>query len=176
MVNIPEHLHEAIGESRSLLIPNAEPQKIQVLVPAKQFQTVPGTETLQVAWDDIDLLKVLNVKPAPLDIVEHFPNWLQSLNGTRVRIRGFMYPTFEATGLSAFTLVRRLNIMNFVRQTRIDEVIAIRLADGVTADYIESRLFDVEGIFRIEPKTDGKELSHLYRIENARIIPFEKQP
>lgn len=149
---------------------SSAPDEIHLLVPDKQFQTIPGTDVLSVAWDNINLLKVLNAKQVPVDIVEHFPDWLQSLNGKRVRLRGYMYPTFEATGLSTFFLVRHLNFMSFMAQPRIDELIPITLADGDTTDYVESRPFDVEGIFRIEPKTEGEKLHGLYRIENARII------
>ena len=44
------------------------------------------------------------------------------------------------------------------------------MAAGETTDYIEGRPFDVEGIFRIVPQADEKDLSRLYSIENAKVL------
>ncbi len=70
--------------------------------------------------------------------------------------------------------MRHLNIMNFAAQTRVDELIGVTLADGVTTDYIESRPFNIEGVFHIDLKVDESELIGLYRIENARIVQDPK--
>ena len=81
-----------------------------------------------------------------------------------------MYPTFVATGLTGFTLARDNGICCFVRQPKIYDIIAVVMADGETTDYIANRPFDVEGIFRIDPQADDKDLSRLYRIEQARVL------
>ncbi len=39
-------------------------------------------------FDDIDLLKVLNMDPVTPDAVEKMPSWLRSLDGRRVRFAG----------------------------------------------------------------------------------------
>ncbi|MEI7698740.1 MAG: hypothetical protein WCK86_03020 [Planctomycetia bacterium] len=148
----------------------AEPRAIQLLIPQKRFRRErPGT-SLRVSYDDIDLLKVLNMEPVPPNAPEHFPQWLKELDGKTVRIRGFMYPTFVATGLTGFTLARDNGICCFVRQPKIYDIIAVVMADGETTDYIANRPFDVEGIFRIDPQADDKDLSRLYRIEQARVL------
>lgn len=144
---------------------------IKLLIPQKRFLPIPGTEALRVTYDDLDLLKVLNMEPVPANAVEHFPDWLQELNGKTVRIRGFMYPVFESTGLKEFALARDNGICTFVRDPKIYEVIGVDLDEGVTTDYIAGRPFDVEGMFHIAPKTDKGTLSHLYRISGARILP-----
>ncbi len=149
---------------------SSEPRKIELLIPEKHFRKERGTSALRVNYDDIDLLKVLNMEPVPLDAPDHFPEWLRSLNGKPIRIRGFMYPTFEATGLTGFTLARDNGICCFVRQPKIYDIIAVTLADGVTTDYIEGRPFDVEGVFRVDPKADERDLARLYRIENATVV------
>jgi len=148
----------------------SEPRKIEVLIPEHHLRKERGTDAVRVTYDDIDLLKVLNMEPVPANAVEYFPAWLASLNGKPVRIRGFMYPTFEASGLSRFTLARDNGICCFVRQPKIYDIIGVELADGITTDYIEGRPFDVEGIFRIDPLADEKDLSRLYRIDNARVL------
>jgi hypothetical protein len=57
-----------------------------------------------------------------------------------------------------------------VRQPKIYDIIDVDMADGVTADYMELKPFDVEGTLRIEPQADEKDLARLYRIDNARIL------
>lgn len=148
----------------------AEPLKIQLLIPDRKFRREKNTEAVRVTYDDIDLLKVLNMEPVPVDAADHIPDWLKGLDGQLIRIRGFMYPTFEATGLTAFTLARDNGICCFVRQPKIYDIIAVELGPGITSDYIEGKPFDVEGVFRIQPEADEKELYRLYRIENARVI------
>ena len=44
--------------------------------------------------------------PVPEDAVDYFPKWLSRLDGKRIRIRGFMYPPYEETGIEAFMLAR----------------------------------------------------------------------
>lgn len=148
----------------------AEPRPIELLIPVKHFRKERGTSAVRVTYDDIDLLKVLNMEPVPVDAAEHFPEWLKSLNGKQIRIRGWMFPTFEATGLTAFTMARDNGICCFVRQPKIYDIIGVKLGEGITTDYIEGRPFDVEGVFRIEPKADEHDLARLYRIENARVV------
>ncbi len=147
-----------------------EVREIKLLIPEKRFLKERGTTALRVSYDDIDLLKVLNMEPVPSNAADHFPGWLQELNGKSVRVRGFMYPTFEATGLTEFTMARDNGICCFVRKPKIYDIIGVTLAEGVTTDYIEGRPFDVEGTFHIEPEGDEHGLYRLYRISNARVV------
>lgn len=147
-----------------------EVRQIQLLIPQKRFRRERPSEAVRVSYDDIDLLKVLNMEPVPADAVVHFPEWLKSLDGKLVRIRGFMFPTFVATGLTEFALARDNGICCFVRQPKIYDIMNVQLAEGETTDYIANRPFDVEGIFRIDPDSDQPQLSRLYRIEQARVL------
>jgi len=143
---------------------------IELLVPRKRFLKERGTEALRVTYDDVDLLKVLNMEPVPANAQEFFPDWLQNLDGAVIRIRGFMYPTFLATGLTEFAMARDNGICCFVRQPKIYDIISVSLAEGETTDYIANRPFDVEGVFRIDPESDEGSLTRLYRIEQARVL------
>jgi hypothetical protein len=149
---------------------SGEVRQIQLLIPQKRFRRERPSEALRVSYDDIDLLKVLNMEPVPADAVVHFPEWLKSLDGKLVRIRGFMFPTFVATGLTEFALARDNGICCFVRQPKIYDIMNVQLAEGETTDYIANRPFDVEGIFRIDPDSDQPQLSRLYRIDQARVL------
>jgi hypothetical protein len=147
-----------------------ETRKIELLSPEKRLRKERGTPAVRVSFDDIDLLKVLNMEPVPVDAVEYFPEWLKALDGKPVRIRGYMYPTFESTGLKSFAFVRDTGICCFQRKPKIYDIIGITMAEGVTADYMELRPFDVEGIFHIDPQVDANDLSRLYHIDNARVL------
>ncbi len=147
-----------------------ETRKIELLIPEKRLRKERGTSAVRVSFDDIDLLKVLNMEPVPVNAVEYFPEWLKALDGKPVRIRGYMYPTFESTGLKSFAFVRDTGICCFQRKPKIYDIIGIAMAEGVTADYMELRPFDVEGIFHIDPQVDANDLSRLYHIDNARVL------
>ncbi len=151
-------------------IVSGETRKIELLIPEKRLRKERGTSAVRVSFDDIDLLKVLNMEPVPVNAVEYFPEWLKALDGKPVRIRGYMYPTFESTGLKSFAFVRDTGICCFQRKPKIYDIIGITMAEGVTADYMELRPFDVEGIFHIDPQVDADDLSRLYHIDNARVL------
>lgn len=144
--------------------------KIELLIPEKSFRRERGTDAVRVSYDDIDLLKVLNMEPVPPNAVEYFPEWLSSLNGKQIRIRGYMYPKFVNEGITTFTLARDNGICCFQRLPKIYDVILVKLKDGETTDYIDARPFDVEGVFRIDNEDDGSELPRLYKIENASVL------
>lgn len=144
--------------------------KIELLIPDKSFRRERGTDAVRISYDDIDLLKVLNMEPVPPNAVEYFPEWLASLNGKQIRIRGWMYPTFVSEGLTSFTLARDNGICCFQRMPKIYDVIFVKLEEGQATDYIAARPFDVEGTFRIDNEGDGSDLPRLYKIENARVL------
>lgn len=147
---------------------STEPLEIKLLVKDKRFRS--EDDSLRVSYDDIDLLKVLNMEPVPVDAPKYFPEWLKALDGKRIRIRGFMYPTFEATGLKGFTLARDNGICCFVRQPMIYDIIGVDMAKGTTTSYIDNKPFDVEGVFQIVPEADDTELFQLYRIADAKVL------
>ena len=144
--------------------------KIELLIPEKSFRRERGTDAVRISYDDIDLLKILNMEPVPPNAAEYFPGWLSSLNGKQIRIRGWMYPTFVSEGLTSFTLARDNGICCFQRMPKIYDVIFVKLEEGHSSRYIDQRPFDVEGTFRIDNESDGSELPRLYKIENARVL------
>ena len=144
--------------------------KIELLIPDKSFRRERGTDAVRINYDDIDLLKVLNMEPVPPDAAEYFPEWLAGLDGKRIRIRGWMYPTYLSEGLTSFTMARDNGICCFQRMPKIYDVIFVKLDKGQTTNYIDQRPFDVEGTFRIDDENDGTDLPRLYKIENARVL------
>ena len=93
----------------------AEPREIKLLVKEKKFKAEGPDGALRVSYDDLDLLKILNMEPVPVDAADHFPTWLKDLDGKRIRIRGFMYPPFQETEIPFFVLARDNQICCFGR-------------------------------------------------------------
>ena len=152
--------------------PSAGPRKVEVLVKDRKFKTEGPGDHLRVSYDDLDLLKVLNMEPVTLDAVEKMPAWLRQLDGKPIRIRGFMYPPNQETGISRFILARDNQICCFGRNPKIYDLIEINMQSGTTTDFIMSRPFDVTGTFKIEMGemlSDGL-ITGLYFIENAAVI------
>jgi len=147
---------------------SGDPLPIKLLVPNKQFRKEEGIT--RATFDDIDLLKILNMQPVPMDAPEHFPGWLSDLGGVRVRIRGFMKPWYADEDLTEFLFVRDNGECCFGPNVAIYDVIAVTLAEGESTDYIPGIPFDVEGTFRIEPYADEVELLALYFLDDAVIL------
>ena len=143
---------------------------IKLLVPEQTFSVEGPEGALRISYDDFDLEKVLNVTIAPPGIEKHFPEWLSDLEGKRVRVRGFMYPTFQETDLGGFVLARDYGVCCFGPQGKIYHLVEVAMREGETTDYIHARPFDVVGEFHIRPDDDGEELLQLYQIEDAVVI------
>jgi hypothetical protein len=153
--------------------PSAGPstsRKVELLIPNKTFRPEGDAAALRVSYDDIDLLKVLNMDPVPPDAATYMPDWLKGLDGRRIRIRGFMYPTFQQTGVHAFGLARDNQICCFGRNQKIYDVFDVVLHEGATTNYIPNRPFDVVGVFHIRPEADAGKLYHLYEMDDATVM------
>jgi hypothetical protein len=150
--------------------PPAEPRTITLLVPEQTFTPEGPDEALRVSYDDLDLLKVLNMEPVPVNARDYFPQWLTDLDGQRIRIRGFMYPPFQDTDLPGFVLARDNQICCFGRNPKIYDLIEVSMRAGETTDYINGRPFDVVGQFHIVPEAEDGELYQFYQIDDAVVI------
>ncbi|MEP3481094.1 MAG: DUF3299 domain-containing protein [Fuerstiella sp.] len=148
---------------------STEVLEIKLLVPNKRFRKEDKGKVTRVSYDDIDLLKILNMQPVPADAVSHLPDWLTALEGQRIRIRGFMIPPYQSEGLKRFALARDNGICCFVRTPKIYDVINVRMAENQVTDYIANKPFDVEGIFRIDPYYEDGEWYSLYELEDATV-------
>lgn len=145
---------------------------IKLLVAEKRFRRVDPDDSFRVSYDDIDLLKILNMDPVPTDAEKHFPEWLSGLNGKRIRIRGFMIPMFIPDGITRFQLARDTQLCCFGRDPLPYDIIPVNLRTGVTTHYIHLRAFDVVGVFHIQNTIDEFDgsLRYVYKIDDAIII------
>jgi len=148
--------------------PDSEALPITLLIPHRQFRKEGNA--IRASFDDIDLLKILNMAPVPTDAADHFPDWLQALDGEHVRVRGYMRPGFEAEDITEFLFVRDNGACCYGPRPKIYDMIAVELKDGQSTDWIEDTPFDVEGTFRIESHVDEVELYGLFFIDDGVII------
>jgi hypothetical protein len=162
----------AQGNPRDLKLakPAGPPREIKLLVPEKSFPRADKEGTFRVSYDDIDLLKILNMEPVPLNVIDYLPEWLQELDGKRIRIRGFMM-AYQEEDIRGFTLARDNEICCFGRDPKVYDLVEIRMREGTTTNYLPNRPFDVEGTFHIvSPEPDEKVLFRLYEIRDAAVI------
>lgn len=149
---------------------SAEPRKVELLVPHKEFRVEGPAGALRISFDDFDLLKILNMEPVTPDAPNLLPSWLKGLEGKRVRVRGFMYPPFEETGIRVFVLARDNQICCFGRDPKVYDLVKIVMREGESTNYIQNRPFDVVGIFQIRPDEEDGKLLQLYQMTDAQVI------
>ena len=143
---------------------------LELLIPEKTFKVEGPDGALRVSFDDVDLLKVLNADPVPLDVEEHLPAWLSGLNGKRVCIRGWMFPPSQEKELDRFMFVRDNQICCFGRQAKIYDKFGVRMREGETTNYIFGHPFDVIGRMVVKTRIFNGELAWLYTIEDAVVV------
>jgi hypothetical protein len=146
------------------------PREVRILVKSKDFRVEGPDGAVRVSYDDIDLLKVLNMDPVTPDAPKLMPTWLKELHGKRIRIRGFMSPAFKQTGLEGFLMGRDNKACCFPGRAKIYDLFPVRLKKGHTTDYIQNRPFDVVGTFQIKPWIEDGEILRLYQIVDAVVV------
>ena len=157
------------NESGTTEKPTVDQPVIAVDPEATRTFSVEGPDhAIRISFDDFDLLKVMNLDPVPADAVEKLPKWLKALDGKRVRVRGFMYPPFQDTGIRGFVLARDNQICCFGRTPKEYDLVDTFLRKDVTTNYIQNRPFDVVGIFRI--KSEIEKFTAMYELEDAVVI------
>ncbi len=135
---------------------------------SRSFKVEGPDQAIRVSFDDIDLLKVLNLDPVPADAPERLPKWLKALDGKRIRVRGFMFPPFQDTDIRGFVLARDNQICCFGRTPKEYDLIDTFMRKGVTTHYIQGRPFDVVGVFHI--KSEIEKYTAMYELEDAIVI------
>lgn len=166
----PDPKDRALSEQEQKELVSLEPREVKILVKERSFRKTTPENALLINYDDIDLLKVMNMEPVTPEAPELMPQWLKDLDGKRIRIRGFMYPPFQQTGNEVFQLARDNQICCFGKNPKIYDLFPVIMRDGVTADYILNRPFDVVGVFHIKAETIDGELERIYLIDDAIVI------
>ncbi|MFG0333192.1 MAG: hypothetical protein ACF8TS_07510 [Maioricimonas sp. JB049] len=165
---------ERVVESGDAPAATQTPQKqeggVRLLIPEREFQTEGPEGALRVSFDDLDLLKILNMEPVTADAPNLLPDWMRGLDGKRIRLRGFMYPPPLETDLPGFVLARDNQICCFGRNPKPYDILPVQMRSGETTDYIQGRPFDVVGVFHLRPDIDDGDVYQLYEIDDAIVI------
>lgn len=119
------------------------PREVKILIPEKDFRVEGPEDSIRVSYDDINLLKVMNMEPVTAKAPDMMPDWLKNLDGKRIRIRGFMSPTFRAKDLDSFLLGRDNQACCFPGRAKIYDLFPVKMRVGKTVDFIDNRPFDV---------------------------------
>lgn len=159
----------AVSPAAASALPGV-PHEIKLLIPHKEFIAEGPEQALRVTFDDIDLLKVLNMEPVPPNAVDYLPGWLKDLDGKRIILRGWMFPSGRQEGITRFMFVRDNGICCFGREPKVYDKLAVTLRNGQSTRYIQGRPFDVVGTFTIEPDVEGDDIFWLYHLEDALVI------
>jgi hypothetical protein len=89
---------------------------------------------------------------------------IEKLDGSRIRIRGYILPPFQQTGLTRFVLVRDNMACCFGPGAAIYDSMIVELKTGLTTDYTVAPVA-VEGTFNIrEVEGPGGRAMSIYRV------------
>jgi hypothetical protein len=125
----------------------------------------PDTAVSDISFDDI---KLDLAKGAPFTPEALTPR-VRELERRRVRIRGYILPSFQQTGLTQFVLVRDNLECCFGPGAALHDCVVVRMAPGKTADF-SIRPVAVTGVFRVE-ELRGPAGGHLaiYAMEGLEV-------
>jgi hypothetical protein len=131
----------------------------------KQAPPKPGAKTIALAragdrpydktFDDIRF----DIKPGQPFHREMLPEAIESLTGTRIRIRGYILPTAQKRGIRQFVLVRDNQECCFGPGAALYDCILVEMHPGKTAEF-SIRPVAVEGTFNIQ-EIKGPDGTHL---------------
>jgi hypothetical protein len=94
---------------------------------------------------------------------------IEKLDGSRIRIRGYILPPFQQTGLTRFVLVRDNMACCFGPGAAIYDSMIVELKPGLTTDYTVAPVA-VEGTFNIrEVEGPGGRAMSVYRVLAEKV-------
>ena len=127
--------------------------------------TVLPTAPRDISFDDIKL-DMQKGDPFSRDLL---PSRVTSLEGTRIRIRGYILPSFQQTGLTQFVLVRDNMECCFGPGALLHDCVVVRMKPGKTASF-SIRPVAVTGTFRVEELRgpDGRHLA-IYALDGEAV-------
>jgi hypothetical protein len=118
-----------------------------------------------ISFDDIKL-DMQKGDPFSRDLL---PARVTALETTRIRIRGYILPSFQQTGLTQFVLVRDNMECCFGPGALLHDCVVVRMIPGKTAAF-SIRPVAVTGTFRVEELRgpDGKHLA-IYSLDGEDV-------
>jgi hypothetical protein len=125
----------------------------------------PSGVPREISFDDIKL-EMEKGAPFTRDLL---PTRVTSLTGTAIRIRGYILPSFQQTGLTQFVLVRDNQECCFGPGAALHDCVVVRMRPGKTADF-SIRPVAVAGTFKIDElrAPDGSHLA-IYALDGDEV-------
>ena len=125
----------------------------------------PAAAPREITFDDIKL-EMEKGAPFTRDLL---PARVTNLAGTAIRIRGYILPSFQQTGLTQFVLVRDNQECCFGPGAALHDCVVVRMRPGKTADF-SIRPVAVAGTFKIDElrAPDGSHLA-IYALDGDEV-------
>jgi hypothetical protein len=134
--------------------------------PATPAQVEPhGAPPLEITFDDIKL-DMQKGDPFTRDLL---PRRVTDLERRRVRIRGYILPSFQQTGIEQFVLVRDNQECCFGPGAALHDCVVVRMRPGKSTTF-SIRPVAVAGTFRVE-ELRGPDARHLaiYALDGEEV-------
>ena len=96
------------------------------------------------------------------------------LDGEKIFLKGFMFPTQQIAGITSFVLVKDNKECCFGGNPKLTDMILVRLQDGLKTTY-STKMVSVAGGFRINSSTGFAGLSPVYTLE-ATLSEVSRSP
>lgn len=146
---------------------------IQLLAAEKGSKSVD--EPVVIEFDDLDFgVNCKDFHPSKI------PDRIRNLSGKRIRIRGYMVPPFEDTGIKRFAFEGETRAKPFRPSSGkpmpvhfLDMVVQLRAGDAT--EFVTGPLL-VEGRFRIKEDIHERELLGLFHIDDATVKAVPPRP
>jgi hypothetical protein len=98
------------------------------------------------------------------------PTGAQELDGKKVFINGYMYPTDQHRGLTRFVLCRDNGTCCFGGQPKLNDMVEVKIKPGLKMDFTSS-LRGIGGTFHARAENDPGGLGQIiYHIEDADVL------
>lgn len=138
------------------------------------YKIVGPNGAVEISFARLALPGNAKLKPVTLKHLKNLPRAIRVLHRRRVRIRGYMSPTFKRTGITAFMLTSSAKAMAFPGRQVVTEIFPVHLRKGVTTRYVQNtRMITIEGKFVVDPWIEDGEVLRVYRIKNAIVLPLK---
>ncbi len=144
-------------------LPAAQPRPA-VAAGTASAQPPPG-QLRDISFDDLKL----QMQKGDLYSAERLTPAVRALEKGRVRIRGYILPSFQQKGITQFVLVRDNMECCFGPGALLHDCVVVRMQPGKSADF-SIRPVAVSGTFRVEELRgpDGKHLA-IYALDGDQV-------
>ena len=124
-----------------------------------------GASVRDVSFDDVKL----DIKKGEVFQRKQLTSKVKDLNGKTIRIRGYILPSFQQSGIKQFVLVRDNMECCFGPGAALHDCILVEMKEGATTEF-SVRPVAVEGTFSINEVLgpDGKHLA-IYHLAGDQV-------